>query len=211
MAKQKFYVVWDGFETGIFNSWQKCKLVINNYPQAKYKSFDNLEAAKKAYSNSYFDYVGKKTIFEPQLSKLELEKIGQPIQNAIAVDAACAGNPGIMEYRGVFISTNEQIFLKGPYQNGTNNVGEFLALVHGIAYLKQIDSKIPIYSDSKIAISWIKAKQCRTNLIKNAKNEKLFELIIRAENWLKNNSFPNKILKWETKAWGEIPADFGRK
>jgi ribonuclease HI len=211
MPKNKFYVVWDGYQTGIFDSWQKCKLAINNYPQAKYKSFDSLEMAKKAFSNSYFDYVGKKTIFEPQLSQAELEKIGKPILNSIAVDAACAGNPGLMEYRGVFTDSKTEIFKKGPYQQGTNNVGEFLALVHGLAYLKQINSDIPIYSDSKIAMGWIKAKQSRTRLDKTKHNEILFELIIRAENWLKNNTYPNKILKWETKAWGEIPADFGRK
>jgi ribonuclease HI len=33
----------------------------------------------------------------------------------------------------------------------------------------------------------------------------------RAEKWLLSNEFSNEILKWETKAWGEIPADFGRK
>ncbi len=211
MAKNKFYVVWDGYQTGIFDSWQKCKLAINNYPQAKYKSFDNAETAKKAFSSNYWDYVGKKTTFEPQLSKTELDQIGQPILNSIAVDAACAGNPGVMEYKGVFTDSKTEIFKKGPYQQGTNNIGEFLALVHGLAYLKQINSNIPIYSDSKIAIAWIKTKQCRTNLIKNPANENLYDLIHRAENWLKNNTYSNKILKWETKAWGEIPADFGRK
>ena len=39
----------------------------------------------------------------------------------------------------------------------------------------------------------------------------LFELIDRAENWLKTNHYSNKILKWDTPLWGEIPADFGRK
>jgi ribonuclease HI len=211
MAKNKFYVVWDGYQTGIFDSWQQCKLAVNNYPQAKYKSFESAEMAKKAFSGSFFDFVGKKTIFEPKLSKDELEKIGNPILNSIAVDAACAGNPGLMEYRGVFTDSKSEIFKKGPYQQGTNNVGEFLALVHGIAYLKQHNSDIPIYSDSRTAIGWIKAKQTRTRLEKTPKNEKLFELISRAENWLQTNTFPNKILKWETKAWGEIPADFGRK
>ncbi len=211
MAKQKYYVIWDGYQTGVFDSWKKCKLAINNYPQAKYKSFDNHETAKKAFSSSYWDFVGKKTVSEPQLSQAEQDKIGNPILNSIAVDAACAGNPGLMEYKGVFTQTKEQLFLKGPYQQGTNNVGEFLALVHGLAYLKQQNSDIPIYTDSKIAMSWIKAKQCRTKLLKTPANEKLFDLVYRAENWLKNNTYSNKILKWETKAWGEIPADFGRK
>jgi ribonuclease HI len=210
MAKQKFYVIWDGIETGVFDSWSKCKSLIHNYPNAKYKSFLTLEMAKKAFSSNYYDFAGKK-ISETVLSKEELLKIGKPILKSIAVDAACAGNPGVMEYRGVNTETKDQLFLKGPFPEGTNNIGEFLALVHGIALLKKSKNNLPIYSDSKIAISWIKQKACKTNLEKNSNNEKLFDLIARAEDWLKNNSFENKILKWETKAWGEIPADFGRK
>ena len=70
---------------------------------------------------------------------------------------------------------------------------------------------MPIYSDSKIAIGWVKKGQCRTNIPITEKNKKLFDLVKRAENWLKENTYTTKILKWETKAWGEIPADFGRK
>lgn len=210
MAKKNFYVVWDGIETGIFDSWEKCKAVTNNYPQAKYKSFQTLEMAQKAFSESYYDYAGKK-IFESDLSKDDLLKIGKPILNSISVDAACSGNPGKMEYRGVMTNTKEQLFINGPFEEGTNNIGEFLALVHGISLLKKNNITIPVYSDSRNAIGWIRQKTCKTNLQKNEKNAKLFDLIARAEDWLKNNSFENKILKWETKAWGEIPADFGRK
>lgn len=210
MAQKKFYVVWDGAETGVFDSWAKCRAVTQNHPQAKFKSFSTLEVAKKAFSSNYFDFVGKKNE-EIELTKIELLKIGSPILNSISVDAACAGNPGIMEYRGVETNSKKQLFSKGPFEQGTNNIGEFLALVHGIAFLKNINSSFAIYSDSKIAISWIKQKKCKTNLVLNEKNKVLFDLIDRAENWLKLNNFNNKILKWETKAWGEIPADFGRK
>jgi ribonuclease HI len=48
-------------------------------------------------------------------------------------------------------------------------------------------------------------------LQRNKKNEELFNLVDRALNWIKVNQWPNKILKWETEHWGEIPADFGRK
>ena len=100
----------------------------------------------------------------------------------------------------------------GPFKKGTNNIGEFLALVHGIALLKNKNKEdIPIYSDSRIAMSWIKQKRCKTNMHFDASNKDLLELIKRAETWLKENTFKNPILKWETKAWGEIPADFGRK
>ena len=116
-----------------------------------------------------------------------------------------------MEYRGVNTETKKQLFIQGPFEQGTNNIGEFLALVHGLGYLKQRNSDLPIYSDSKIAMSWVKKGQCRTNLQITSENKELFDFVKRAEKWLKENTYTTKILKWETKAWGEIPADFGRK
>ena len=137
--------------------------------------------------------------------------VGEPIANSLSVDAACSGNPGVLEYRGVYTSTGREIFKQGPFPEGTVNIGEFLALVHGLAYLKQKNKNIPVYSDSKTAISWVKNKKVKTKLELNKKNKKLFDLIDRALNWLQSNNFENQILKWETKYWGEIPADFGRK
>jgi ribonuclease HI len=116
-----------------------------------------------------------------------------------------------MEYRGVDTQTQKQLFHQGPFYQGTNNVGEFLALVHGLAYLKMQKSDRIIYSDSRIAMGWVKKKKCNTKLKKTKKNDPIFELIARAERWLKNNSYSSVMIKWETKAWGEIPADFGRK
>jgi len=211
MAKSKFYVVWKGRKTGVFTSWNVCKQQIDGFEGAQYKSFANLEEAEIASKGKYNDYKGKDTQ-KPVLSSLEKLKFGTPIIESIAVDAACAGNPGILEYRGVLTHNKQEIFRKGPFKNGTNNVGEFLALVHGIALLKSKNQEnIPIYSDSKTAISWIRQKKCKTKLEFNESNAILKDLILRAENWLQQNSFKNPILKWETKVWGEIPADFGRK
>ena len=94
---------------------------------------------------------------------------------------------------------------------GTNNIGEFLALVHGLALLKKMGNNMPIYSDSRNAMLWVKQKQCKTKLERNAVNAPIFDLIARAEAWLRNNQYDNRIIKWETEQWGEIPADFGRK
>ena len=116
-----------------------------------------------------------------------------------------------MEYRGVYTANGQEIFHIGPMKEGTNNIGEFLALVHGLALLKQKGSDLPIYSDSRNAISWVKKKQCKTLLTQTVANKPIFDLIERAEHWLQNNSYTTQILKWETSAWGEIPADFGRK
>jgi ribonuclease HI len=83
--------------------------------------------------------------------------------------------------------------------------------VHGLALLKQKNIQMPIYSDSVNAIGWVKKKQCKTKLERNEKTEELFKLIERAEKWLAQNTYTTQILKWDTKKWGEIPADFGRK
>ena len=208
--KQKYYVVWLGNPAGIFDSWKECQLSIKDVSGAQYKSFLTIEEAKKAFRNEYKDYIGINTK-KKKISKEELIKIGEPNLYTISVDAASSGNPGIMEYRGVDTQTHQQLFHQGPFQQGTNNVGEFLALVHGLAFLKQNNSDRKIYSDSKIAIAWVKRKKCNTKLKKTSKNKKIFDLILRAENWLKTNTYKTVIIKWETKAWGEIPADFGRK
>ncbi len=209
--KKKYYTVWKGHKTGVFEKWNDCKAQITNFEGAQYKSFSTFEAAKNALKGNYFDYVGKDKGFKSELSPEQLKKIGKPNYNSISVDAASSRNPGIMEYRGVDTKTKKQIFIQGPFEQGTNNIGEFLALVHGLAILKKNNSNRIIYTDSKTAMSWVKKKTCNTKLERNKKNKALFELVDRAIDWLKNNTYTTVIVKWETKAWGEIPADFGRK
>ncbi len=211
MAKKpKFYVVWKGKRPGIYQNWDDCQAQIKGVKGAQYKSFSTFQEAKKAFNGNYSDYKRKKS----NTSELSLEeklKYGEPNHHSIAVDAASSGNPGIMEYQGVDTQTKKTLFKQGPFQEGTNNVGEFLAIVHGLAFLKQNGSDRVIYSDSRTAMSWVRKKKCNTKLEQTAVNRPLFELIHRAETWLKNNSYNTPVVKWETKAWGEIPADFGRK
>ena len=209
MAKQKFYVVWEGVTPGVYTSWTDCQLQIKGYEGAKYKSFDTREEAERALATSPYAYIGKN-------AKKKSEKVSSEtlpacvIDNSLAVDAACSGNPGPMEYRGVHIASRQEVFHFGPTK-GTNNIGEFLAIVHGLALLKQKGFDMPIYSDSVNAISWVRQKKCKTKLPRTAETEELFKLIERAEKWLRENTYTTRILKWETKEWGEIPADFGRK
>tara|TARA_B100000029_G_scaffold473183_1_gene514336 strand:- start:434 stop:1048 length:615 start_codon:yes stop_codon:yes gene_type:complete len=200
--KSKYYVVWEGNNIGIFNSWDECKLQTKNYKGAKYKSFKSLKDAKLAYSMSYYEYMD---------SQGKNKNYATPNYNSISVDAASSGNPGTMEYQGVDTMSKKVLFKKGPFKEATNNIGEFLALVHGLAMLKKIKSNKIIYSDSITAISWVKKKKCNTKLNPNNINKEIFDLIDRAIKWLNSNSYNTQIVKWETKKWGEIPADFGRK
>jgi len=208
--KQKYYVVWEGLNPGIYNSWADCQQQIKGYPNAKYKSFANKELAENAFhGSSYEENISKKK----KSSKINFELYKHEIDSdSISVDAACSGNPGLMEYRGVWTKDGKEIFRIGPFENSTNNIGEFLALIHGLAYLKRIGSTdISIYSDSRTAMSWVRNKKVKTILKRNNANKDSFKLIERGIKWLKENTYTNPILKWETKKWGEIPADFGRK
>lgn len=212
MAKNKYYVVWKGLNPGIYDNWAECKMQVDGQESAKYKSFETRDDAVEAFEKGYAQYLKNASSGKAASNLLSpVPPIGKPINESIAVDAACSGNPGDMEYRGVYTATGQEIFHIGPLKKGTNNVGEFLALVHGLALLKQKGSDLPVYSDSRNAISWVKKKKCKTLLERVPENEVIFDLIERAEKWLNTNTYTTTILKWETSVWGEIPADFGRK
>ncbi|MDR2497857.1 MAG: viroplasmin family protein [Tannerellaceae bacterium] len=208
----KYYVVWRGHKPGVYDNWNDCRLQVEGFEKARYKSFPTEEEAQAAFKagppkQQYPPYTKKMKVAQPWE---QLAGTG-PIPSSLSVDAACSGNPGDMEYRGVVTGTKQEIFRVGPMPQGTNNIGEFLAIVQGLALLKQQHSAYPIYSDSLIAIKWVRSKKSKTGLTRTAENEKIFDLIERAERWLQNNSYTTRILKWNTNDWGEIPADFGRK
>ncbi len=213
--KAKFYVVWKGRTTGVFSSWEECAAQVQSFPGAQYKSFGSRLAAEQALRGKAAARIGK-----PVPSEAWLFSPHPPIVESYCVDAACSGSPGLLEYRGVDLRTRKEIFRQGPYKSGTNNIGEFLAIVHALRLLNKTPRVLPragtgtttpVYSDSATAIAWVKARRCSTGLAADEKNVPLFELIDQAEDWLTRHVIANPILKWDTKAWGEIPADFNRK
>ncbi len=202
MAKGKYYVVWKGRNPGIFDNWAEAKMQIDGFEGAKFKSYPSEMEAREAFLQESISH---------RTQKVGSTQTPNPIQRSIAVDAACSGNPGMMEYRGVSIWNKQEIF-HFKCDLGTNNIGEFLAIVHALALLQKKElHDMPIYTDSQTAISWVKNKKCKTKLEQNYKTVPLFDLILRAEKWLQNNSWRNPLIKWPTEQWGEIPADFGRK
>lgn len=211
MAYSKTYVVWVGRHPGIYPSWEDCKAEVENFPNARYKAFSSRTEAILAYRESDKEASG---VLRSIASHLKEEAyMSNPAINldSIAVDAGCSGNPGLLEYRGVYLRTGKEIFHQGPFEHGTNNIGEFLAIVHALALLKKNNSNMTVYSDSMVAQKWVREKKCKTKLEKNDKNSVLHTLIERAEAWLAANSYTNPVVKWQTEKWGEIPADFGRK
>ncbi|MBP6185075.1 MAG: ribonuclease H family protein [Saprospiraceae bacterium] len=216
MPKQKYYVIWEGTEPGIFDSWTETQLRVKGFNGAKFKAFESLEEANDAFDQGYHafyrdkDQHGGKASLAFSRSK---SVIGTIVKlPAWSVDAACSGVPGPMEYRGVDLANGTELFKMGPYPDGTNNVGEFLGLVHALALLeKKGDTLTSVYTDSRTALAWFRNKKAKTTLKPTRKNAQLFDFIQRAELWLKQHNVKNKVLKWETDQWGEIPADFGRK
>ncbi|NOZ00158.1 MAG: ribonuclease H [Chloroflexi bacterium] len=213
MTKSKIYVVWKGRKPGIYASWAECEAQVKGYPDAQFKAFPTREMAEAAFHGAYEEYKGKASSLQQWLFAAT-----KPVLPSLCVDAACSGSPGPVEYRGVVTETGEQVFRQGPFAGGTNNVGEFLAIVHALGWLENQGRDWPIYTDSVTAMAWVKKGRCGTKLARNAGNAPLFELIARAESWLQEHVAASpvrggaiSILKWDTNAWGEIPADFGRK
>ena len=212
--RQKYYVVWRGLQPGIYLAWEECERQVKGFPNPKYKAFDTEAEAKKAFADPDYE-LGKpkdasQQFKQPKIEVMKAVKEGKEqlidqvaksgLQlNALAVDAACSGNPGMMEYQGVYVATGQRIFHFGP-MFGTNNIGEFLAIVHALAYMKKQNISMPIYSDSRNAMSWVRQKKCRTKLERNAKTEPLFQLIERAEKWLRDNTISVPIVKWDNLA-----------
>lgn len=205
---KKYYVVWKGLVPGIYGSWAECLAQVEGFPGAQYRGYTTRAEAEEAYSKPFaYKYAPAR----PQL----IAPGEGPVLPSVAVDAACNMKTGTMEYRGVVTDTRHVLFAMGPFPDTTNNVGEFLALVHAIAMLTQAANPVlhsyPIYSDSVTALSWVRHKKANTKMPPTPENAPLRDLVQRAEKWLQTHHWDNPLYKWRTKEWGEIPADYGRK
>lgn len=216
----KFYVVWNGRVPGVYDNWEDAREQIESFPNPRYKGFSSAAEAAAAFRNGNGDSsaadLGRLLAGAGQRS---LPKPGQPDYMTIpevdldawAVDASCMGNPGIMEYQGVELMTGRTLFRIGPFNDATNNIGEFLAIVHAMALMHKEGKFHNIYSDSVSGMSWVRNRRIKTTLKPTPANKPVFDLMARAISWLQTHRFPGKVMKWQTELWGEIPADFGRK
>lgn len=210
MVTGRYYVVWIGREPGIYREWAQCRAQVDDFPGALYRTYPSAVEAQRAWVEAGGEPI---PLDEPEQPDETASPWGEdgPAPGAIAVDAACSGNPGPMEYRGVEIDTGEQLFLVGPML-GNNNLGEFLAVVHGLAWQKAKGRSEPIYSDSRTALDWVRRGRVSTTLERTPETAHIWQLVDRAHHWLHHEA-PGvlELRKWPTRRWGEIPADFGRK
>jgi len=210
--RRKWYVVFNGPEPGICDSWEECLARVNGVSGVRYKSYDTQEDATLAFRDGEDAGSVLRAIAHGPHRVVNYTALPGVVADSVAVDAACSGNPGLMEYRCVDVPTGAELFHQGPFPDATNNVGEFLALVHALALMvKQGNDHTAIYSDSRVAQLWVRMGKCRTTLKPTARNAYVLQLVARAEAWLATHEWPNQVLKWNTEEWGEIPADFGRK
>ena len=211
----KYYVVWDGHAPGIYDSWDECRCQVEGYPNAKYRSYSSLEAATEAFRGNAYDELAFARALRERIVRPEpVAVLDNPDirLDAVAVDGACSKNPGPMEYRCVRVIDGVEVFRVGPLAGGTNNIGEYLAIIHAAALLARRGlTDTPIYTDSVTALSWVRRGHSNTKLTPTAENEAVRTLLARADAWIASNRIVNPLLKWDTERWGEIPADFGRK
>lgn len=220
MAKTKYYVVWEGRNPGVYDDWSDAHEQIENFPGARYKSYSTPAEATAAFREGMVGgdrnelgafLLGARRVQHEREPQADYRNIAAVDQTAWAVDASCQGNPGRMEYQGVDLATGKLLFRVGPFERGTNNIGEFLAIVHAMALMEQHGQTHTIYTDSRTALAWVRNRKLKTTLQRDERNEKLFQLVERALKWLYTHSFRPRLVKWDTDNWGEIPADFGRK
>lgn len=213
----KFYVVWKGRQPGVYATWDEAKAQVDGFPGARYKAFANRTDAERHFASGYEEYRAAHPVpttkhrIELNRAPIELEDLPTKVRNGYAVDAAWNIETKVMEYRCVKIDSKAEILHQGPFEDATNNIGEFLAVVHALALFKKQGITSAIYTDSLNAVSWVAQGKCKTKLDRTEKNTSVFDLIERAEAWLRDNEYANAVLKWDTEAWGENPADFGRK
>lgn len=219
-SANKYYVVWEGRAPGIYDNWEDARAQVDEYPGARFKAFSSQTAATLAFRGDPSEHTGiLRSIAAHNAATTPHTRTSAPyapppgvITDAIAVDGACARNPGPMEYRGVSIADGTELFHVGPLDDGTNNVAEYLALIHALALLdRQHNTRTVVYSDSVNAISWVRRGGHRSQLARTPRNAVIHNMLARADAWLRAHPVHNAIHKWDTRHYGEIPADFGRK
>ncbi len=204
----KYYVVLKGRTTGIFTNRDECKSQVDSFLGAQYKSFSTEQAAQFARN--------EKSFWQKWQSTWDYLRhvMWQEFAKAICTDAACPSNPWPIEYRGVIVSSWEEVFNYGPYLWWSVNIAEFLAIVEGLQRLSWQDHYDILYTDSTIALWRILKGTLKTSIKPSHNNQQLFNKINEALTWLDNNPKRRhsiQLKKRPTSQRGQIPADFGRK
>lgn len=213
MAKNKFYVVWKGRDTGIFTSWSEVNELIKGFSGAEYKSYADQETAELEFSLG--SPKGRSNDENHTTTKLKEEPSDDhkaPDHECLTVDGSYLGGKKIMQYRCVWNQSKEEVFSTKPIEGGNQNIAEFLALVGAMKYrvsTKQYD--LHIYSDSQTALSWVRNCKIKSSYDLSQLDEVVQERIYGALKFIAKSGVRKNLYKWDSALWGDIPADYGRK
>jgi ribonuclease HI len=198
MAKQKFYTVWVGRNTGVFDTWEQCKAQIHEFPKAKYKSFGTKNLAEEAFANAA-EYINEANQNETESP--------EPIAESICVHSY-AISQNIIGYAGYHTSAGDNYFKFENIETNHIHLADFVGLVHALAYCKEKSLALPIYSNSQNAINAIETINInRLQINPNTISQQAQNLINRAIQFLQNNTYINPILAWQTKNWGVMQSN----
>lgn len=147
MAKNKVYAVRKGRKTGIYDSWDECKVQVEGYSEAEFKSFSSRQEAKE-----YIEGIDKK------------EKVNRFVENSSYAEAYVDGSYNsktnefsfgmVIFYDGEIIKHSEK-FDDKEFANMHNVAGEIKGAEAAIRFAVENKlTSITIYHDYEGIAKW---------------------------------------------------------
>jgi ribonuclease HI len=147
----KFYAVRKGYKPGIYRTWDECRVQVEGFGGAQFKSFPTEREAA--------DYIAGITVAKPTAKTAPTE---EPVHNSspelnssqvvIFADGACIGNPGPGGYGVVILQGSRRRELSGGFRLTTNNRMEIMGCIAGLSAIDE-PSEIALYSDSRYVVN----------------------------------------------------------
>lgn len=135
----------------------------------------------------------------------------------VFVNCKCEDNPGIAKFQLYDLNLKKVLTVSDNFYC-SNDLTEFLGLVNSIYYCFHNNHE-HLFSNSETAISWIRKKKYRSNLIRTKETEITWDKINKALKWLKTLEYTDKsgsfrdpstkkivyVHKWLESEWGKSP------
>ncbi len=165
MAK-KYYVIWKGGQTGIFDNWPQVQQLTAGRADAQYMGFPSKAEAEAAFADTYTKALMKRSLAKGNSASSKAsttaqssKSLGNAADINIYCDGACSPNPG-KSGTGIAIYQGKQLteLWYGLYQaDGTNNTAELNGMLEAFKLAQHYvdQQQVQILSDSKYSIDCI--------------------------------------------------------
>jgi ribonuclease HI len=156
LTKKKYYVVWEGRETGIFENWATTQKHTTGHKNARFKSFKTRQEAEDAFAAGDVNQSEKAGV----KNQTEKPAISDEYEVSIYCDGSCDPNPGEAG-SGLAVYHGQDLVeaCYGLYEpNGTNNTAELNALLTALNKASdtiESGATTQILSDSSYSINCI--------------------------------------------------------